>query len=272
VTRPPPERLQIACFALVGLIGAGVLAGAFALDGISIGGDSCGGAGAEQACREIDRALSVGGDLRWFSAAVVAWAVALAGLGVVGLVVPPARLVLSLAVLGLALAGLVAGEHVDSRFCPGEPRATCGRPDGEWGPVLRDPLLDLRADTRRALVGRPVEPGGPPAEAAQTLETFRASGLDGWTVLRRLSVILWFVALTLLVPRFVRTPWKAALAVVTLGAVSWAFVSDRMHPCEGDGSECYQGLLTVAAAVAAGLAWAVAFAAAAVARLIRRHI
>jgi len=262
------DVVQKVCFALVAGVGVVVLVGAFALDGISIGGSACGGSGADQACRRVDRTLSAGLDLGWFSVGVVFLALVLVAVGSLGLV--RRRLGLSLVVLCLAFAGLVGTEHVASRFCPGDPGATCGRSDGAWGPVLRPALLELRADTRARLVGRPVRPGAPVVEAAQTLDSFRAAALAGWHLLRVAVVVLWFVALALLLPRVVARPWRAVLAVVTVGMTSWAVVVDRTHPCAEGASECYRGLATTLALLGAAILWGLGFAVAFVARSVRR--
>src|SRR5262249_53692462 len=158
-----------------------------------------------------------------------------------------------------------------SRFCADVAGATCGRSDDAWGPVLRGPLLAFRAYVRRELVGRPVEPRGPRAEPAPTLESFRAAARDGWTTLHATVVALWFVALALLVPRLVRRPWAAALGVATAGLVAWALVYDRLHPCEVDGGDCYRGLVTAFSLAVSTLAWGVALAAAAAVRAVRRR-
>jgi hypothetical protein len=256
--------------ALAGLLGALGLVAAFAHDGIAIGGSSCGGGGAEQACRHVDRTLTVGLDLGWFSAALLALAIVLVVAAVVALLRPRLRFALSLVVLGIASAGLVGTEHVTSRFCPGEPGATCGRADDDWGPVLRPALLDFRADTRARLVGRPVRPGAPVAEAAQTLETFRADGLGGWRYLHRAAIVLWFVALALvLVPALPRA-WLRVPAVLSVGLVSWAFVVERTHTCPEGASECYSGLPLAIAVVASAVLWALAFAILGIVRLARR--
>ena len=263
------ERVQIVCFGLVGLIGAAALGAALALDGLTIGGNSCGGGGEEQRCRYIDRTISIGLDLGWFSASVVLAGIVLIVVGILGVLAPGGRLALTVAVVVIALAGLTATEHVSGRLCPNDGRATCGRADEAWGPVLRDPLLELRAEKRRELVGRPVVPGGPVAEARQTLETFRASHRDGWTLLRWLSVGLWFLALILLAARFVRPAWVAGVSVATVGLVSWAVVFDQSHPCAIEGSDCYQGFVTAAAVILSVLIVAVALGIAALARYAR---
>ena len=266
------ERVQIVGFALVVAIAALVLVAAFSLDGISIGGSSCGGGGAEQACRDVERTLAVGRDLGWFSAAITAAAAALMAAAVLAIVLARLRLALALVVLAVAFAGLVATERVTSRFCPDDySSGTCGRMDDEWGAILRPPLLDFRVDVRRELVGKPVEPGGPVAEANQTLETFRAGARDGWTLVHRLSVALWFLAVTMLAARFIRPAWAAAVSAVTVGGVSWIVVVDRTHTCAEDSSECYRGFATALALVAAGLVWGIAIAVVALVRSARRR-
>ena len=105
---------------------------------------------------------------------------------------------------------------------------------------------------------------------ARRLETFRAAGRDGWTLLRWLSVGLWFLALTLLAARFVRPAWVAGVSVATAGLVSWAVVFDQTHPCAIEGSECYQGVATAAAVILSILIIAVALGVAGLARYARR--
>ena len=265
------DMVQRACIGLVVALSAAALVAALALDGISIGGSACGGAGAGQACRSVDRTLRVGLDLGWFSAAWLLLATVLVAVGVVGLVRPGLGHALAFVILVLALAGLVGTEHVASRFCPGVSGATCGRSDGDWGPVLRGPLLEFRADTRARLVGRPVRPGAPVVEAARTLESFRADGLGAWHLLHGSAVALWFVALALLLPRVVTRPWQAALAVVTVGLTSWAIVVYRTHPCAAGAAECYRGLVVTLALLASAVLWGLAFAAVFVVRAVRRR-
>ena len=269
--RARSHLVESACFALVGVLGALGLVAAFALDGISIGGNACGGAGAQQACRDIDRTLAAGLDLSWFSAALVGSAAVLVVVAVLALLRPGLRFVLSLVVLVVAFAGLVGTEHVSSRFCPGDSVGTCGRPDDEWGPVLRPALLELRADARSRLVGRPIRPGAPVAEAAQTLETFRADGLRGWRYLHRAAIVLWFVALGLVLAPALSRAWQVVPAVLSVGLVSWAFVVERTHGCPEGESECYSGLALALAVFASGLVWALALAILGIVRLARRR-
>jgi len=265
------DLVQTACVGLVAALGGVALVVAVALDGISIGGSACGGAGSNGACRSVDRTLRVGLDLGWFSAAAIVLSAVLVVVGAMGLVRPRLRPALALVVLAVAFAGLVGTEHVSSRFCPGAPGATCGRTDGEWGPVLRPALLELRADARARLVGRPVRPGAPAVEAARTLASFRADGLGGWRLLHGTAVALWFVALALLLPRVVTRPWQAALAVVTVGLTSWAIVVYRTHPCAAGAAECYRGLVITLALLVSAVLWGLAFAVVFVVRSVRRH-
>jgi hypothetical protein len=257
-------------FALVGALGVLALVAAFAVDGLTIGGSACGGAGADQACRQVDRTLTVGLELGWFSLALALLATVVVVAAAVALLRPRLRVVLSLVVLAVALVGLVGTEHVSSRFCPGDRLATCGRSDDAWGPVLRPALLDLRADARSELVGRPVRPGAPVADAAQTLETFRADGLRGWTILHRAAIALWFVALALVLVPAVPRLWQAIPAVVSVGLVVWAIVVERTHTCPEGASECYSGLPLALAIGASAVAWGLALAVAGLARLARR--
>jgi hypothetical protein len=258
-----------ASFALLALSGVLVAVYALTVDGISIGGDVCGGAGASQRCLHLDRVLLVGTDLGWFSVAVLATGATFAVLGIFGVAVSRLRLWLGLAAAVLVVVAMVGTEHLDSRFCPGEPRATCGRSDDAWGPVLRAPLVELRGEERLRFVGKPVEPGGPVAEAGQTFETFRASPLTGWTWIRRLVITAWFLALAQLAVFFIRPLWAVPVAVATLGGSGWAAIADSMHPCLDKGSDCYRGLLTLLAVGVSAIVWLIALAAARIAAFVR---
>ena len=262
----------VGSFALVAVLGALLGTAAVADDGISIGGNVCGGGGASQRCLHVDRFLTVAWDLGWFSAAALATAGGLVGVGIAGIAVPSLRPRLATAAALLAVVGLVGAEHVDGRFCPGSPRATCGRSDAAWGPVLRPPLLQLRAEQRVAHLGRPVVPGGPVADPRRTLETFRASASTGWNWARRLVVAAWFLALAQLAAMFVRPLWAAVLGVVTVGGFVWAAVADAMYPCAEGASDCYRGLLTGFAFVASTVLWLMALAVVGVVSVVRRRL
>jgi hypothetical protein len=258
--------------ALVAALGALLATAAAADQGISIGGNVCGGAGESQRCVHVDRLLTVGWDLGWFSAATLAIAAGLVGVGIAGAVLPSLRPWLAGAAALLALVGLVGAEHVESRFCPGTSLATCGRSDVAWGPVLRSPLLELRAEQQALHVGRPVVPGGPVAVPERTLDSFRAAGATGWRWVRGLVVAAWFLALAQLSAIAVRPRWASVLAVATVGGIVWAVVVDAVSPCAEDASECYRGLLTGFAFVASAVAWLVALAAAWVVGAVRRRL
>jgi hypothetical protein len=254
------------------IAGAGVVVVAAILrpDGVSIGGSACGGGGASQVCREIDRELSIT-DLHWFSWATLAGGVVLVLAGIVGAAVSSARRPLGIAVLVLALAGLVGVAHVDNRFCPGgESLGTCGRADEAWGPVLEGPLLDLRRETRAMLVGRPAQPGGPEFEAEQTLQTFRARALGGFELLTRAVLGLVFLGAFLVARPAIASLPLALVATVTAGGVVSIAAWDLTGTCAEDSSECWRGLFTAGAVVAAALVWAAVGAVIVVARQVRR--
>ena len=216
--------------------GALVVGAVFQPEGISIGGNACGGAGASQVCRHIDRELALA-DLGWFSWTTVVGGGLLVVAGIAGALVPRLRPMLGVVALAVALVGLLGAGHLDNRFCPGgETAGTCGRTDDEWGPVLRDPLLDLRAETRAELVGRPARPGGPAFEEGQTMETFRSRALDGFALMKKvvvsavflLSLVVAFAGSGRLCLRSWRPPpgawssWWPCGTTRTRAAKSWA--------------------------------------------------
>ena len=249
----------------VAAAGALVALAVFRREGISIGGNACGGAGASQVCRHIDRELALA-ELGWFSWAAVAGGVLLIVVGIAGALRPRWRRVLGPVALAVALLGVLGAGHLDNRFCPGGATvATCGRTDDEWGPILRDPLLELRADTRAELVGRPSQPGGPAFEQAQTMETFRARALDGFVLLKDV-VLASVVLLSLIVALgWIRPAVFAVVAAATGALVVIAGVWDYTTPCSKDlGCPELRGLVTVAAVALAVLVWATTLVIAAV--------
>jgi hypothetical protein len=270
--RPLVARIAaVGSFALVAVLGTLLGTAAVADEGISIGGNVCGGGGSAQRCLYVDRFLTVAWDLGWFSAAALLTAVGLVGVGVAGAAVPSLRPWLATAAALLAVVGLVGVEHVEGRFCPGSPRATCGS-DMAWGPVLRPPLLELGAEQTQAHLGRPVVPGGPVADPGRILETFRASAATGWTWVRRLVVAVWFLALAQLAAMLARPLWAAVLGVVTVGGFVWAAVADAMYPCAKGASDCYRGLLTGFAFMASTVLWVIALAVAGIVSVVRRRL
>jgi hypothetical protein len=257
------------------IAGAGVLACVAALlpEGIAIGGSACGGPTATlpQVCRHIERELSLA-DLRWFSWATIAGCVLLVLVGIFGAVRPGWRPLLSLAALTIVFVGLVGVAHVDNRFCPGgDTVATCGRTDGKWGPVLRDPLLALRAETRAELVGRPARPGGPVFEEEQTMETFRARALDGFELLTWVAVVAMFSVSLVAALLWIRPAPIAVVAALTGSLVVGAAVWDWTTPCGEEGCPELRGLLTAGAVAVSGMVWAVTLAALAVVSRVRRR-
>ena len=249
--------------------GALVVVATLQREGISVGGNACGGAGASQVCRHIDRTLSLA-DLGWFSWATAAGGVLLVLAGTAGALVPRWRAILGPVALAVVLLGLLAAAHLDNRFCPGgETVATCGRTVDEWGPILRDPLLELRADTRAELVGRRLRPGAPAFEEAQTMETFRARALDGFVLFK--TVVLASVLLLSLVValRWITPAVFAVIAAVTTTLVVEAAVWDYTTPCSSEGCPELRGLVTAAAVGLAVLVWATTLVIAAVVSRLR---
>ena len=102
--------------------GALVAAATFQSEGISVGGNACGGAGASQICRNIDRTLALA-ELGWFSWATAAGAVLLVLAGTAGALMPRWRPILGPVALNVVLLGLLAAGHLDNRFCPGGKRS-----------------------------------------------------------------------------------------------------------------------------------------------------
>lgn len=256
-----PARVAAAAravpWAATAAAGALVLLAGFRPDGIRIGGYACGGPTGTlpQVCRQIDRNVSLATDLGWFSVLLITGGAALAAVGAAGIALPPARVALAAAALGLVVTGLVGTGHVDGRFCPGDDLGACGRSDDDWGPVLRGRLLELRSETRAALVGRPTRPGGPDFDREQTLEFFRVSPDTGFELLRWSLFAGLFVSALEVVRRVVRKPWLALVATATGGAVAAALIADWTHPCAEGASECYRGLLTLLTLVAAAFVW-----------------
>jgi hypothetical protein len=78
----------------------------------------------------------------------------------------------------------------------------------------------------------------------------------GWKLLRLAVAALLFASLFEVARRVVRLPSLAAVIALTCGAVLWAAVADRSYECDPGASECYRGLGTFLAIVAAALAWA----------------
>jgi hypothetical protein len=256
----------------IAAVGALVVVAVFQREGISIGGNACGGAGASQVCRHIDRELALA-ELGWFSWATAAGGVLLVVAGIAGALMPRWRPILGPVALAVALLGLLGAGHLDNRFCPGGATiATCGRMVDEWGPILRDPLLELRADTRAELVGRPSRPGGPAFEKAQTMETFRSRALDGFVLLKNVVLASMFLLSLIVALGWIRPAVFAVVAAVTSALVVVAAVWDYMNPCSKDvGCPELRGLLTAAAVGLAVLVWATTLVIAAVVPRLAGH-
>ena len=109
----------LAAIAWLGIAAAGalVVVAVFQREGISIGGNACGGAGASQVCRHIDRELALA-ELGWFSWATAGGGMLLMIAGIGGALKPGWRPILGLVALAVALLGLLGAGHLDNRFCP----------------------------------------------------------------------------------------------------------------------------------------------------------
>jgi hypothetical protein len=263
--------LAVIAWLAIAAAGALVVVAVFQREGLSIGGNACGGAGASQVCRHIDRELALA-DLGWFSWATVAGGVLLVVAGIAGALAPRWRPILGVIALAIALVGLLGAAHVDNRFCPGgDTVGTCGRTDDEWGPVLRDPLLELRAEKRAALVGRAARTGGPVFEEAQTMETFRSRALGGFVLLKEVVVAVVFLLSLVVALRWIRPAVFAVVAAATGGLVVVAAVWDYTNPCTKDvGCPELRGLVTVAAVGLAVIVWVATIVIAAVVSRLRR--
>jgi hypothetical protein len=272
------RRRGVAGFAAIAWLtiaaaGALVVVAVFLPEGISIGGNACGGPTETlpQVCRHIDRELALA-DLGWFSWAAVAGGLLLVVAGIAGARVPRWRSILGVVALAVVLVGLLGAGHVDNRFCPGgEMVGTCGRTDDEWGPVLRDPLLELRAETRAELVGRLARPGGPAFEEGQTMETFRSRARDGFVLLKEVVVAAVFLLSLVVALRWIRPAAFAVVAAATGALVAVAGVWDYTNSCSEDvGCPEQRGVLTVAAVGVAVIVWVATIVIAAVVSRLRR--
>ena len=109
----------LAAIAWLGIAAAGalVVVAVFQREGISIGGNACGGAGVSQVCRHIDRELALA-ELGWFSWATAGGGMLLMVAGIGGALKPGWRPILGLVALAVALLGLLGAGHLDNRFCP----------------------------------------------------------------------------------------------------------------------------------------------------------
>ena len=107
-------------------------------------------------------------------------------------------------------------------------------------------------------------------EREQILSSFLVRPQDGWRFLRAAIAVLFFAAGLETVRRIISRPGLAVVTTATAGMVVWARVVERATPCNPDGSECYQGLLTLFAVAAAVVVWGVYFAGVFVSRVAAR--
>ena len=240
--------------------------------GLVLGGSACGGGGSAQRCTDIAQQLSL------VDVSPRAWAYvvggALAVLGAVALLLAryrDRRILLSLAVLCIAFLGLVQTTQIDAKLGPTE-GGTFGRSLEDWGGFLSPALVELREDALRRYVGRPTEPGGPLYDPDQILSSFSVRALDGWRLLYAAVVVLFFAAGLETVRRLVRRPFLALVITSTAGLVIWAATVDGAGQCDADAGECYRGIATFLALVAAALVWGLYAAGIGVRRLVDRSV
>ena len=248
--------LGLAFFVLA--VAGGVLAALapVAWPGLELAGSACGGGGEEQVCLDLTRHLTlveIGGEA-WLW---VAGGAACAALALSALVIPRDRwrLVAAVAVLGLAVAGVVSSTQVDVLRGP-DGGGTWGRADEKWGPYLAPALLDFRADELRRYEGRRERPGAPPFEREQILDSFAVHALSGWKILRATILVLLFASLFEVARRSLRRPSLALVIALTGSMLIWAVTEDQSFVVEPDASESYKGLLTALAVIAVAAAWA----------------
>jgi hypothetical protein len=250
------DRVADVAFAVVAAaLGAAIALAPLSEHGLVLGGSACGGGGNAQRCTGIARQLSLV-EISPRAWAFVAGGVLCVLLAAAALVLrrrTDVRLGIAIAVLALAFVGLVQVERVDALLGP-EDGGTWGRSLEDWGPLLSPELADLRRDALRRYEGTRTEPGGPLYDREQILPYFFAHVQDGWRVLRGAVVVLFFVALFETLRRLVRRPTLAVTTTATVGLVVWVMVLARAVPCL-DGGECWEGLATMLAVVAAGIWW-----------------
>jgi hypothetical protein len=248
---------ELAFWLLVAAAGLAVALAPFALPGLVLGGSACGGGGNEQVCLGIARELTLVqvSDRAWVW---VAGGALIAVVAMAALVLPRADVRLGAAafVLALAVVGVAHTAEIDAKLGP-EGGGTWGRADEDWGPFLRPALLDLRADKVRELEGQRQRPGAQPYERDQILDSFSARPQAGWKLLRAALVVLLFVSAFETARRLLRSPITAAVVALTGGGLAWAVLEDRAFQCDPGASDCYKGLLTIMALVAAGFVWAI---------------
>jgi hypothetical protein len=240
-------------------VAGGVLAALapVAWPGLELFGSACGGGGDEQVCRDLTRRLTLVeiGEKAWLW---VAGGAACAAIALLALVIPRDRwrLVAAVAVLGLAVAGLVSTTQVNVLLGP-DGGGTWGRADEKWGPYLAPALLDFRADGLRRYEGRRERPGAPPFEREQILDSFGVHALSGWKVLRATILVLLFASLFEVARRSLRRPSLALVIALTGGTLIWAVTEDQSFEGEPGASDSWEGVLTAFAVLAVAAAWAV---------------
>ena len=236
--------------------------------GLVLGGSACGGGGNAQRCTGIARQLSLVdvSPRAWNFVVGGALCVALALAALVLRRRNAVRIGIAAAVLTLAFAGLVQTERINALLGP-EGGGTWGRSLEDWGSFLSPELADLRADSLRPQVcGDADRPGGPLYDREQILPSFSVREQDGWRYLRGAVIVLFFAALFETSRRLIRRPTVAVTTTVTVGVVVWAMVVDRAGICEG--SECWDGVLTMAAFALAAICWAAYLGGAALGRFV----
>ena len=144
--------------------------------------------------------------------------------------------------------------RIDAKLGP-DSGGTYGRALEDWGAFLSPALLEMRQDALRRYAGRRTEPGGLRYDREQILDSFSVREQDGWRLLYAAVVVLFFAAGLETVRRLVPHPSLAVVMTSTAGLVVWAVVVDRATPCNPGASECYSGLLTILALLAAALGW-----------------
>jgi hypothetical protein len=225
--------------------------------GLELFGSACGGGGEEQVCRDLTRRLTlveIGGEAwLWVTGGAACAAIALSALVIRR---DGWRLVAAVAVLGLAVAGLVSTTQVNVLLGP-DGGGTWGRADEKWGPYLAPALLDFRADGLRRYEGRREQPGAPPFEREQILGSFGVHALRGWKVLRATILVLLFASLFEVARRSLRRPSLAFVIALTGGTLIWAVTEDQSFEGEPGASDSWEGVLTAFAVLAVAAAWAV---------------
>ena len=266
--RLPPDRFAASVSAVVAVVaGAAAAVAPLVSKGLVLGGYACGGGGEEQRCIGIARRLSLVeiSPRAWL---LVAGGVLCALLGAVTLVVVwrTSRTVLPLALVltVVALAGLVQMERIAVFVDSAGTEGTVGRSLEEWDSFLEPELRDMREDALRRYAGTRTEPGGPLYDREQILDSFAVREQAGWRVFQAAVVVLFFAALLGLASALTSRPALAITITGTVGIFVWAYVIDRVTPCEG--GECWDGVLPVAAFVLGVIWWAVYLVGTAVAR------